>query len=249
MSFLFRRNSKKTNEATKQLNEVSGYSDFVNELRQSKKEYQEQRRKHIVNSFVERVTVLFEKIIKTESSKGKYSVERKNLTITTRDSDLLTDSDRISISDKIKTKFLDYFVSVAVKTNSVDILIKWETIANMWSETPAYENKMMADNYNKLPYLTDNSIGPESVEPPHEIVDDILLYLLNSTLSYGTIPTRYTYKFPHIATTVKENSNYRKTMNEVIKLLPDSFQSVKGSFQRTTKNAIISFMLEFVIDM
>lgn len=266
MSFLFRRNNSKNsttsnnNSSSKLDSSSSSSSAFVRDLKQIKTHFQEQRRAEIVGNFVERLTVLFAKIIRTESEKGNYSVERKGLTITNNNCDLLTSGDRLKISDEIKKTFSGYFVSIAVKTNSVDMLVKWESVNemtdedNFWNDNSkicatASESKAIADNYNKLPRLVDDLPDSNPVEPAEEIVEHILDYLRSSTERYGSVPRQYTYRFPHTASTNDENSNYRKTMNEVIKLLPSDFQSVKGTFQRTSKNAIVSFMLEFVIDV
>lgn len=247
MSFIFRRNnSKKTETETETEIEVEA-SSLTTELKTLKKQFRDSRRQEIVDKFVERVKVLFEQIIKTESQKGNYVVERKDLTITTRDYELLTDSDKIQISDRIKKAFTGYFVSVAIRNNSVDIIMKWDFAGDtFWEDSTVYESKTVADNYNKLPRLNDNLSDATSVEPPEEIVEDILDYLRQMTEKYGCVPRQYNYKFPHTASTHIENSNYRRTMDDVIKLLPSDFQSIKGSFQRTSKNAIVSFTLEFV---
>ena len=247
MSFLFRRNNSK-NTSTHNLPETS---EFVKEIQTLKRQFRDNRRKEIVDKFVNRVKILFETIIKTESEKGNYNVARNDLTISNSNFDLLTDEDRISISDSIKKEFSGYYVSLKINTNSVDVLMKWETADEkdtFWTE--AYNSKMIADNYNKLPYLVDEvTEKTKPVELPEEVIEHILDQIKTSVKSYGSIPRQYYYKFPHVASTNEENSDYRETMNKVIENLPAEFHSVKGSFQRTSKNAIVSFILEFIIDI
>lgn len=252
MSFLFRRNIPKEHSTT--VSRTSGLNsdntEFTNELRTLVRTFREKKREEIVDKFVERVKVLFTSVIKTESQKGHYIVERNDLTITTSNSHLLTDSDRIKISDKIKKAFSDYFVSLKINTNSANILMKWDSLNSLLEESAAYESKIVADNYNKLPYLRDEpNEKTRPVEPPEEIVEHILDQIRTSTEMYGSIPRQYTYRFPNIASTNEENSNYRETMNKVIENLPTAFNCIKGHFQRTSKNAIVSFILEFIIDI
>lgn len=251
MSFLFRRNNSKNK--SENVLESSTDDNLTTELKTLKREFQEIRRQEIVDKFVNRVKVLFDSIIKTESEKGNYYVERKNLTITNCNYDLITDSDKLKIVDYIKKEFSGYFVSVAVRNNSVDIIMKWESSDSdkdtFWEDSKAYESRTIADNYNKLPYLRDDLTNTESIEPPEEIVDNILEYLRSSTRRYGTVPRHYTYRFPKTASTLVENSNYRRTMNDVIGLLPSDFHSIKGQFQRTSKNAIVAFTLDFIIEV
>jgi len=249
MSFLFyRNNSKKV-----PVEEIE--SEFVKELRNFKQQFQEEKRKEIVDKFVERVKILFETLIKQESERGHYSVSRNNLTITNYGYELLTGADKVSISDNIKKSFPGYYISFKIDCNSANIFMKWEDaeIGNVgngyWDKNHAYDNKMIADNYNKLQYLIDTSDTSTPIEPPEEIVDHILDYIKMSTKKYGSVPRQYRYSFPHIARDVEDNANYRETMNKVIENLPTEFHFIKGQFQRTSKNAIVSFILDFVIEI
>jgi hypothetical protein len=250
MSFLFHRNIlKKTNSNSTETKELE--TKFVKELRLLKCEYQENKRREIVKKFIERVRVLFKTIIKQESEIGNYSVSRNNLTITNYGYELLTNTDKITISDNIKEIFFGYYTSLKIDCNSVDIFMTWEDAKDgFWKDNNyAYESKMVADNYNKLPYLIDTLDTSIPVEPPEEIIDHIMDYIKTSTKKYGSVPRQYRYVFPHVAGNVEENANYRETMNKVIENLPTEFHCIKGTFQRTSKNAIISFTLEFNIEI
>lgn len=244
MSFFRRRKEHSKNEII-----VQEKTSLQSELIYLRDEFQLHRRMETKAKFVDRIHTVFSAIIAKESRQGNYEATRKGLIL--RQTVPLTDGDKLEIRDRIRNLFSDFYVSMKFNSGNdlhfetVDVLMRWKDA----TDGEALQYRLIADAYNKQPILKDDLMNAEPVEPIEDILEHIIEQLKSNVSKYGVVLRSYTYTFLKPAETDLENSEYRATMSRLIDALPVEFHSVRGTFQRTSKMAIVAFTIEFVIDL